>query len=219
MIEIVDLSQEIFTGMPVFPGLPEVKITVHQSHEQLDGITDSDVVSPTVNRLELGEHTGTHVDAPLHFLAEGATADALPLDALVGPAEVVEVAADGDVDEEVVGRVPDGAERVLFKTRNSGFWRDDEFRRDFARVTPEAAAALVRRAMRLVGVDYLSVGGHETHRTLLGAGVVVGAHAAGSLSPAFPILGACLSFLTRMVGVRYGIDAPTAPSRRRPPSD
>jgi len=67
MLEIIDLSQEIFTGMPVFPGLPEVKITLHASHEQWDGITDSDVVSPGVNRLELGEHTGTHVDAISHM--------------------------------------------------------------------------------------------------------------------------------------------------------
>lgn len=67
MPEIIDLSQEIFTGMPVFPGLPDVKVTVHQSHEQLDGITESDVVSPAVNRLELGEHTGTHVDALSHM--------------------------------------------------------------------------------------------------------------------------------------------------------
>lgn len=67
MLEIIDLSQEIFTGMPVFPGLPEVNISVHQSHEELEGITDSDVVSPAVNRLELGEHTGTHVDAINHM--------------------------------------------------------------------------------------------------------------------------------------------------------
>ena len=67
MNEIIDLSQEIFTGMPVFPGLPEVKITMHVSHEQWDGISDSNVVSPAVNRLELGEHTGTHVDALSHM--------------------------------------------------------------------------------------------------------------------------------------------------------
>jgi len=70
MNEIIDLSQEIFTGMPVFPGLPEVKITMHVSHEQWDGITDSDVVSPAVNRMELGEHTGTHVDALSHMARE-----------------------------------------------------------------------------------------------------------------------------------------------------
>lgn len=81
MLEIIDLSQEIFTGMPVFPGLPEVKVTVYQSHEQLDGINDSDVVSPAVNLLELGEHTGTHVDAINHMAREyrGQSIDTMPL--------------------------------------------------------------------------------------------------------------------------------------------
>ena len=81
MLEIIDLSQEIFTGMPVFPGLPEVNITIHQSHEELDGITDSDVVSPAVNRLELGEHTGTHVDALNHMARQyrGQSIDTMPL--------------------------------------------------------------------------------------------------------------------------------------------
>lgn len=67
MLEIIDLSQEIFTGMPVFPGLPEVSINVHVSHEQWDGISDSETATPAVNRLELGEHTGTHVDALNHM--------------------------------------------------------------------------------------------------------------------------------------------------------
>jgi kynurenine formamidase len=65
--EIIDLSQEIYTGMPVFPGLPEVRITVYATHEQWDGITGSEVVSPAVHRLELGEHTATHVDAINHM--------------------------------------------------------------------------------------------------------------------------------------------------------
>ena len=81
MLEIIDLSQEIFTGMPVFPGLPEVVITMHVSHEQWDGITDSDVVSPAVNRLEMGEHTGTHVDALNHMARQyrGQSIDTMPL--------------------------------------------------------------------------------------------------------------------------------------------
>jgi kynurenine formamidase len=81
VLEIIDLSQEIFTGMPVFPGLPEVKISVHQSFEQLEGITDSDVVSPAVNRLDLGEHTGTHVDAINHMGREfrGQSIETMPL--------------------------------------------------------------------------------------------------------------------------------------------
>lgn len=81
MFEIVDLSQEIYSGMPVFPGLPEVEIAVHATHEQWDGIADSDVVSPAVNRLELGEHTGTHVDALNHMARQyrGQSIDTMPL--------------------------------------------------------------------------------------------------------------------------------------------
>ena len=67
MLEIIDLSQEIYPGMPVFPGMPEVEITVHASHEQWEGIEDSTVISPAVNRLVMGEHTGTHVDAINHM--------------------------------------------------------------------------------------------------------------------------------------------------------
>jgi kynurenine formamidase len=67
MREIIDLSQEIFSGMPVYKGLPEVTITVHATHEEWEGIIDADTVSPSVYKLELGEHTGTHVDALNHM--------------------------------------------------------------------------------------------------------------------------------------------------------
>ena len=81
MLEIIDLSQEIYSGMPVFHGLPEVKMTLHASHEQWEGIQDSDVVSPAVHKLEMGEHTGTHVDAINHMAAQyrGQSIDTLPL--------------------------------------------------------------------------------------------------------------------------------------------
>jgi kynurenine formamidase len=81
MLEIIDLSQEIYPGMPVFPGLPEVRMTVHISHEQEDGIPDSKILSPAVHRLELGEHTGTHVDALNHMARQyrGQSIDTMPL--------------------------------------------------------------------------------------------------------------------------------------------
>jgi len=81
MFEIIDLSQEIFTGMPVFPGLPEVRISMHASHEEWDGVSGSEVVSPAVNRLELGEHTGSHVDAINHMARQyrGQSIDSMPL--------------------------------------------------------------------------------------------------------------------------------------------
>lgn len=67
MLEIIDLSQEIYPGMPVFPGLPEVEMTVHASHEEWEGINTTESVTPAVHRLTLGEHTGTHVDALNHM--------------------------------------------------------------------------------------------------------------------------------------------------------
>lgn len=81
MPEIIDLSQEIYTGMPVFPGLPAVTVSVYISHEEGEGIVDSDVVSPAVNRLEMGEHTGTHVDALNHMARRhrGQSIDTMPL--------------------------------------------------------------------------------------------------------------------------------------------
>jgi kynurenine formamidase len=81
MVEIIDLSQELFTGMPVFPGMPEVNITVHISHEEWDDIPESDVISPAVNRLEFGEHTGTHVDAINHMARQyrAQSIDTMPL--------------------------------------------------------------------------------------------------------------------------------------------
>ena len=81
MVEIIDLSQEIFTGMPLFPGMPEVSVTMHVSHEEWGGISDSNVISPAVNKLEFGEHTGTHVDAINHMARQyrGQSIDTMPL--------------------------------------------------------------------------------------------------------------------------------------------
>ncbi len=70
MSEIIDLSQEIFSGMPVFKGLPEVKMSVYATHEQWDGIRDDNTITPSVYKLELGEHTGTHVDSLSHMARE-----------------------------------------------------------------------------------------------------------------------------------------------------
>ncbi len=81
MPEIIDLSQEIYAGMPVFHGLPEVGMSVYATHEEWDGITDSEMISPAVHRLELGEHTATHVDALNHMARQyrGQSIDTMPL--------------------------------------------------------------------------------------------------------------------------------------------
>jgi kynurenine formamidase len=81
MMEIIDLSQEIYPGMPVFKGMPEVKIRMHRSHEEWEGITDAGTVSPSVHTLEFSEHTGTHVDALNHMSRRnrGQSIDTMPL--------------------------------------------------------------------------------------------------------------------------------------------
>jgi arylformamidase len=158
---IHDVSVPLRTGMVVYPGDPEFSI------ERVMSLAAGDVAN--VSRIDLGVHTGTHVDAPLHFVDGASSVEALDLDVLVGPAVVVEVPGTGDIGADAV---VDGAERILFKTRNSAAWADDGFYEDYASISPEAATRLVEVGARLVGVDYLSVGGVETHRTLLRAGVI-----------------------------------------------
>ena len=171
---IYDISVAISGATPVYPGDPGVEIVAHASMERGD--------AANVTLLRLGAHTGTHVDAPAHFIRGAQTVSRLPLDALVGRASVVEVPADvtaidaGHVD----GLVPAGVERVLFKTRNSAFWEaaGGRFREDFTYVTPAAARALAARGLRLVGIDYLSVEkfkseNFDAHVALLSRGVVI----------------------------------------------
>jgi arylformamidase len=137
-------------------------------------IEEGDTVN--VSELDMGAHTGTHVDAPDHFLADGAGAETLSLDALIGPAEVVDAAVAAVALDLVTLRdlelPPRGTKRILFKTRNSQLWSRDDFTHDFVRLDGEAAAYLVERGVRLLGIDYLSIGDAEAHRTLLSAGVV-----------------------------------------------
>ena len=137
-----------------------------------------------VSTISFGDHTGTHVDPPLHFIEGGGTVDRLPIDALVGPCVVLEHNGATHIDEAWLegARVPAGTERILFKTRNSELWRDPtaEFTRDFVTINASAARWCVSHGVKLVGIDYLSIepqgpekAGYPVHHTLLGAGVVI----------------------------------------------
>lgn len=160
-LEIIDVSVPLRTGMVTYPGDPEVLLERVRSIE--DGATAN------LTRIDMGAHSGTHVDAPLHFLEGTPGVDELSLDVLLGPCVVVEA---GGLSEDDVVRAPQGAERVLFKTPNSELWARDEFPDGFARLDGAAARLLLERGVRLVGVDYLSVGDEEAHVVLLGAGIV-----------------------------------------------
>lgn len=167
MTEIIDISVPVHPGMITWAGEMRPEVELVSSIAAGDGYN--------LSRLVFGSHTGTHVDAPLHFLERAAPVDTLSLDALVGPVLVVDARTVAEeIGAEVVARdVPAGTERVIFATRNSELWDRDAFTDDFVAVSPDAAASLLERGVRLVGIDYLSVGPFETHRALLSEGVVL----------------------------------------------
>jgi arylformamidase len=165
-VAIHDISVPIRADMPIYEGNPGVEL------ERASSIADGDPAN--LSNLSFGVHTGTHVDAPLHFIDGAPGAEGIPLDALVGPAVVVDatgVDALGETELEGLG-IPEGAERVLLKTRNSELWNRDDFTRDFLRLDGSGARYVVGRGIRTIGIDYLSIGDREAHRELLGAGVV-----------------------------------------------
>lgn len=190
-MRIWDISVPVSPTLPVWPGDPTVELERYMSLAA-DGAN--------VTRLACSVHVGTHVDAPLHHIEGGTTVDRLALETLVGPALVVETAAaavTAETLEELA--LPEGTVRLLLKTRNSELWAsaDRAFRRDYVALTPDAAEWVVQRGIRLLGVDYLSVQlfddeRPDTHRTLLGAGVILLEGADLSAVPPGDYLLACL---------------------------
>lgn len=171
MTELVDISMPVRPGMVVWPGSPGVDAEQHLALDR------GDVANAT--RLSLDVHCGTHVDAPLHVLAGGASMESLDLRRLCGPAAVVEI---GDVRrisaDHLDALVPPNTERLLLKTVNSrGGVASDAFDEDFAALTADAAQWVVDRGIGLVGIDYLSIQRFEddptTHEILLGAPVII----------------------------------------------
>jgi arylformamidase len=171
---IYDVSVPLSNEMPTWPGDPAIQISAMKSMEKGD--------SSNVSLLHLGAHTGTHVDAPAHFIAGANKLESMPLDALLGPAVVVEVPEDQlSIELDFVeAHCPPTAERILFKTRNSAFWANPAgpFRSDFTYLSTEGATKLVNNGIRLVGIDYLSIEkfgqkSHATHLALLSKGVVI----------------------------------------------
>jgi arylformamidase len=171
-VAIYDVSVPLRPDMPTYAGEPGPKL------DHLKRIARGD--SANVTALSLGSHTGTHVDAPHHFIDGRSTVEAISPEALVGPVQVIEFAEQRHVSaaDLEAASIPAGTTRLLVKTPNSRFWDDDEFHTDFAGLTRDAAEWLVERGFVLVGIDYLSIEqfrspGHEVHKTLLGAGVVI----------------------------------------------
>lgn len=173
-MKIYDISLPISPESVVFPGDPAVK---------LDPISLIDSGSEAnVSQLSCGVHTGTHVDAPHHFMNDHRTVENLSLDVLIGPALVVQIFEEVKVvTAEILEKasIPVGTLRLLLKTRNSHFWnsRSPAFQQDYVGISQDAAEWIVSRGIKLVGIDYLSIATKgqivHTHKTLLKPGVII----------------------------------------------
>jgi arylformamidase len=171
---IYDVTVPLSNELPTYPGDPGIQIGDWRSLANGD--------SANVSVVNFGAHTGTHVDAPAHFIDGAGKIETLSLDSLIGECVVVDVPEDVlEIDEAfVTANVPAGSARVLFKTRNSAFWNEAEpkFHSDFTHLGLSAANWLTNHGAKLVGIDYLSIErfkspGHPTHLALLSKSVVI----------------------------------------------
>jgi arylformamidase len=171
MNKIYDVTVPLSASAPVYPGDPRFEMDF--THRMASGAPYN------LARFSLGAHAGTHVDAPFHFLPEGATVDDLPLEILMGKARVVEIPSRERIRREDLEAVDLRNDlRILLKTRMSGQLRVPEFQEDFVHLTGDGASYLAQAGLKLVGIDYLSVDRfgtteYEAHHALLGAGVVI----------------------------------------------
>ncbi len=170
--KLYDVSLTISNGMVAWPGDPEVNIKPYKSIKE--------GASSNVSILQLGSHTGTHIDVPYHFINEGSNLDDIPIELFVGRARLFELQMLGEIGVNDLKQLNlNGVSRILFKTRNSDFWKRNEgFRKDFVYLSGEGAKYLVDAGIKMVGIDYLSVEefGNKSapaHHTLLGAGIVI----------------------------------------------
>jgi arylformamidase len=165
----IDISLPLRDRMVHWPG--------DAPFERLKTLALADGDACNLSEIRCSAHTGTHMDAPLHFIEHGAAIDSLPLDATVGPARVIEIRDPRLIRiVELEPHRPQRGERLLFKSANSRLWSVPEFHNDYVSIPPDTARFLAGIGVRTVGVDYLSVGhgeggGAETHRILLEAGI------------------------------------------------
>lgn len=172
-MKIYDISLTITPELPTWPG--DAKIQIQQTRSIAEGAIAN------VTHISMGAHTGTHVDAPDHFLGNGKGVDQIPLELLIGPATVFQLPDGETITAEMLREadIPSQARRLLFKTRNSAYWArgETEFQRGFMALNAEAAKYLVQRGVEVVGIDYLSVAPFDapvpTHKILLQAEVLV----------------------------------------------
>ena len=169
--KLLDVSVPLRQGLPAYPNNPPFEL------QPIKRIAEGG--SSNVSRLVMGTHTGTHVDAPRHFIDDGMAVDALPLNLLIGRARVIEVTRRGGItaDDLAAAGLREDL-RVLFRTPNSALWNSDVFHDDYTYLTDAGARYLVEQGVKVVGIDYLSIeqfkkAGAPAHKTLLSNGVII----------------------------------------------
>ncbi|MDQ6690534.1 MAG: cyclase family protein [Gemmatimonadota bacterium] len=172
MTRIYDVSVPIRSGGLVYPGNPEIEVSLQQAVAKGAGAN--------VSSIRFGSHTGTHADAARHFFDDGQSVDRIPLQRLIGPALLLAFPDDLPAVSaaDLRGHDLKGHTRILLRTRNSALLSQKEFVRDYTYLAPDGAQYLVDSGVELVGIDYLSIeqfhsGHHQTHRILLERSVVI----------------------------------------------
>src|SRR5208283_1987914 len=151
-MKLFDITLPITNDLPVWPGDPSVSLTMNTSIAKGDGCN--------VTGIQMGAHTGTHIDAPYHFLQDGATIDSIPLETFMGRCVVIEVDSEVSIQKKDILKYDiAGQSRVLVKTRNSQIWTGafKSFDTNYVSLGKDAAQYLVEMKVLLVGIDYLSV--------------------------------------------------------------
>lgn len=173
--EWIDVSATLDPAKtPVYEGDAPMKFDFLKDMRKRDNFT--------LSAYSLGAHSGTHIDAPMHFIADGAPIDQVELTRLIGAARVIDIPDSVQaIDAAELNRHDwKSAKRVLFRTRSSARgWMDSvKFHRDFAYIAPDAAQLLADAGVVLVGVDYISAEqfgapAPRTHQILLGRGIPI----------------------------------------------
>ena len=176
-MKIYDISVPITPDMPVWPGDPAVDL------QQVSVIASGD--SANISHLSMSVHTGTHIDAPKHFIDNGNTIGQIPLEKLVGEVLVMQIDDSVNVISALVLKSHPGidlledAQKVLFRTLNSSLWRQspNEFRQDYIGIDASGAEFLAGLGLDLIGIDYLSIAPYDEtlapHQILLAEDIVL----------------------------------------------
>lgn len=172
-MKIIDISVTVSDSTPLWPRTPRLKLNAHASMRHGDEANDTNI--------QINLHTGTHLDAPLHFVKQGKSIDRIPLDVFIGPVFVAYLPKIKKITADVLTSlsIPRSTTRILFKTDNSKRWRakSPRFTKNYVGLDESGARWLATRGIKLVGVDYLSVAAFDeagpVHRVLLKKNIVL----------------------------------------------